>query len=78
VFYAVYDPASRILTYANAGHCRPMLVRAGSLRRLDSLAPPVGLLPSLPNLQDSIQLLPGDWLLIFSDGIVEEVCEHAR
>jgi sigma-B regulation protein RsbU (phosphoserine phosphatase) len=71
VFYGVYDPATRVLTYANAGHCPPMLVRGGDCMRLGSLTPPAGMMAALPALQQSVELAPGDWLLIFSDGIQE-------
>jgi phosphoserine phosphatase RsbU/P len=71
VFYGVYNPATRVLNYANAGHCAPMLVRGEECIRLDSLTPPAGLLPYQPVMQENIELLAGDWLLIFSDGIPE-------
>jgi serine phosphatase RsbU (regulator of sigma subunit) len=71
VFYGVYDAPAQTLTYANAGHYPPMLVRQGSAIRLDSITPPAGLLPTLPALQERVKLLPEDWLLIFSDGIPE-------
>ncbi len=72
VFYGVYDAATRRLTYANAGHNSPMLVRYGAcFRRLNSLTPPAGMLAELPALQARVELLSGDWLLIFSDGIPE-------
>jgi sigma-B regulation protein RsbU (phosphoserine phosphatase) len=48
-----------------------MLVRQRVCNRLDSLTPPVGVLRDLPNLQNSVQLASGDWLLISSDGIPE-------
>src|ERR1035441_331208 len=66
VFYGVYDPATRMLTYANAGHCPPMLVRNGTCIRLETLTPPAGMLPDLPALQESVHLESGDWLVIFS------------
>jgi phosphoserine phosphatase RsbU/P len=78
VFYGVYDPAARILTYANAGHYPPMLVRDGTCTRLDSLTPPAGMLPVLPALQNSVKLVQGDWLLIFSDGIPEAMSESGE
>jgi sigma-B regulation protein RsbU (phosphoserine phosphatase) len=71
VFYGVYDPVTRILTYANAGHCPPMLVRDGMCIRLESITPPAGIMPVLPALQHCVELVCGDWLLIFSDGIPE-------
>jgi sigma-B regulation protein RsbU (phosphoserine phosphatase) len=77
VFYAVYDESSRVLTYANAGHESPLLLRASrnshdpGCAQLDSRTPPVGLLPTIPALTSSIQLAPGDWLVIFSDGVTD-------
>lgn len=76
VFYAVYDGCSRRLTYANAGHEPPLILRSGEqFMRLDSLTPPVGLFPALPPLQNSIQLDSGDWLAIFTDGVSEALNE---
>ena len=75
VFYAVYDESTRVLTYANAGHEPPLLLRRQACHvvceRLDSKTPPVGVLPSLAPLQSRVQLFPGDWLLIFTDGVTE-------
>jgi serine phosphatase RsbU (regulator of sigma subunit) len=71
IFYGVYDPSTRLLTYANAGHCPPLLVRQGIVMRLDSLTPPAGMLAELPARQQCVQLMALDWLLIFSDGISE-------
>ena len=71
VFYGVYDPEAKSLTYANAGHCPPMLVREGTCVRLDSLTPPVGIFPVLASAQRRVTLFSGDYLLIFSDGIPE-------
>jgi sigma-B regulation protein RsbU (phosphoserine phosphatase) len=83
VFYGVYDSATRMLTYANAGHCPPMLVRRNeqgnaACIRLDSLTPPAGMRPVLPALQESVALASGDWLLIFSDGITEATSENGE
>jgi sigma-B regulation protein RsbU (phosphoserine phosphatase) len=76
VFYGAYDPASRVLAYANAGHCPPMLLRKGRCIRLESIAPPAGMFAVMPALQDRIELASGDWLLIFSDGIREATNEN--
>jgi sigma-B regulation protein RsbU (phosphoserine phosphatase) len=82
VFYAVYDESSRVLTYANAGHEPPVLLRSATgdtaCERLDSKTPPVGMLPTLPALQTSLQLIPGDWLLIFTDGVTEAPNENGE
>jgi serine phosphatase RsbU (regulator of sigma subunit) len=76
VFYGVYDAATGTLTYANAGHCPPLLVRNSSCLRLDSLTAPVGLFSTIDPAERSIFLLPDDWLLIASDGI-SEACNAA-
>jgi sigma-B regulation protein RsbU (phosphoserine phosphatase) len=82
VFYAVYDESSRVLTYANAGHKPPVLLRSVPGRpaseSLDSKTPPVGVLPAVPALQTSLQLIPGDWLLIFTDGVTEATNENGE
>lgn len=75
-FYGVYDSATRTLTYANAGQSPPMLKRGGECIRLEGMTVPVGLLPDMPSAQKTIQLLPGDWLLLFSDGIPEAENEN--
>src|SRR5712691_3938032 len=72
VFYGVYDSAARNLTYANAGHYPPMLLHQGECLQLESLTPPVGMVPEIPELQrTTVELASGDWLLVFSDGIPE-------
>jgi sigma-B regulation protein RsbU (phosphoserine phosphatase) len=71
VVYAVYDAATRKLTYANAGHCPPMLLHQETCIRLESLTPPLGMLQAVPEIQQEVQLVPGDWLLVFSDGVTE-------
>jgi serine phosphatase RsbU (regulator of sigma subunit) len=55
-----------------------MLVRGDDCIRLDSLTPPACMLPILPALQQSVALAPGDWLLIFSDGIPEAASESGE
>ena len=60
------------LELANAGHCAPALVRRdGSVTMLDSGGPVLGLLPFGSWSVESIQLEPGDALVIYSDGISE-------
>jgi sigma-B regulation protein RsbU (phosphoserine phosphatase) len=69
VFYGVYDPHTFTLTYSNAGHYPPLVAAGGCCTRLDSLTPPVGMLPELPARQHTIQLAPGTRLVIASDGV---------
>ena len=71
-FIAEYDPASRILTYVNAGHNNPILRRqSGSIERLQVGGVPLGILENAPYESGSVTLQSGDWLVIFTDGVVE-------
>jgi sigma-B regulation protein RsbU (phosphoserine phosphatase) len=70
-FFAVYDAAARTLTYTNAGHLPPVLLRRGKVERLKVGGTVVGLFSPLTYEQAEIQILPGDLLLAFTDGITE-------
>ncbi|HET7620158.1 MAG TPA: SpoIIE family protein phosphatase [Vicinamibacterales bacterium] len=71
-FYCVLDAPTRTLSYANAGHHPPMLVRAdGAIERLDSGGPVLGVFPNATYEQAQVVLGPGDRLVLFTDGIIE-------
>jgi serine phosphatase RsbU (regulator of sigma subunit) len=71
-FWAVFDENARTLTWVNAGHNAPMLLRAtGILERLPASGPPVGALPEASYLQSTTELSPGDLLIVFTDGVTE-------
>jgi len=71
-FYGVLDPARHLLTYTNAGHNPPLLLRAdGPPERLDSNGPPLGLFDALPYGSGSIEMRSGDVLVCYSDGVTE-------
>jgi len=73
-FLSEYDPATRQLTYINAGHNNPILRRAnGSIERLDVGGLPLGIMADAQYQSASLALAPGDWLIIFTDGLVEAV-----
>jgi len=73
-FLAELDPITRTLTYINAGHNQPMLCReSGMLERLDAGGLPIGISTDVPYQSGSVVLAPGDWLIIFTDGVVEAV-----
>ena len=72
MFYAELEPDSGKLRYTNAGHNPPVLISAdGQQRLLDVGGPPVGLLPIAQYEESSVELRPGDLLLIYSDGFSE-------
>jgi sigma-B regulation protein RsbU (phosphoserine phosphatase) len=71
-FYGDLDVATRRLTFTNAGHNPPMLMRrAGSCIRLDEGGPVIGAFCESSFTQREIQLDAGDKLLLFTDGVTE-------
>ncbi len=73
VFYAILDPASGLLTYCNAGHNPPYLYsgNGGGMRQLTRTAIPVGILEETVWEKGTIQMEPGDLLLMYTDGVTE-------
>jgi len=73
-FLAEYDAAHRTVHYINAGHNNPILRRSsGQIERLDVGGLPFGIMPEAKYEAATIILAPGDWLVIFTDGLVEAV-----
>jgi sigma-B regulation protein RsbU (phosphoserine phosphatase) len=71
-FYCVADADLGVLTYANAGHFPPLLVRAdGSIERLETGGAVLGVLPDGVYGQGQTPLGRGDRLVLFTDGITE-------
>jgi sigma-B regulation protein RsbU (phosphoserine phosphatase) len=70
-FYAEYDPATSLLTFVNAGHNPPYILRSGQAIPLEATGTVVGLLPDAEYAQATIPMHPGDALLAFTDGISE-------
>jgi sigma-B regulation protein RsbU (phosphoserine phosphatase) len=73
LFFGLLDPASGNLTYCNAGHNPPFLVRAnGSIERLTSCGTVLGIFPDHGYDVRTCRLEPGDVLTMYSDGVTEE------
>jgi sigma-B regulation protein RsbU (phosphoserine phosphatase) len=70
-FCSVYDDETGRLTYTNAGHLKPILVRDGQASPLAGDGMVAGLLPNTKYEQQEFLLQRGDLLAIFSDGIPE-------
>jgi|SRR5579862_4312438 len=71
-FIAEYTPARRTLTYVNAGHNNPILRRqTGAIERLATGGVPLGIMEAAPYFSETVTLNPGDWLVIFTDGVIE-------
>ena len=71
-FLAEYDPRARALAYINAGHNTPILRRSsGAIERLTNGGLPFGIQAEAPYEPGNVSLQSGDWLVIFTDGVVE-------
>jgi serine phosphatase RsbU (regulator of sigma subunit) len=71
-FFCVLDTASGELTFANAGHNPPILVRAsGEAQMLEGGGPVLGILPTAPYGEQRVHLDAGDMLVLYSDGVTE-------
>ena len=71
LFYAQLD-ADGTLTFCNGGHNPPFLVDGrGEVRRLETGGMPMGLFDGLPFAEESVRMEPGDFLVLFSDGVSE-------
>ncbi len=74
VFYGILDPETGMLVYSNAGHCPPYLMNTSegeNVRRLIRTGVPLGILGEETWEQGSVQLAPGDVLVLYTDGITE-------
>ena len=73
VFYCVLDPKSGVLRYANGGHNPPYIRRAAgiveTLRGVGGLV--LGAMPGSRYPTHTVQLLAGDRLVLFTDGVTE-------
>src|SRR5829696_8396081 len=70
-FYAILDPESGSLTYANAGHDLPYLYRNSAAEELRATGMPLGLMPGMGYEEKQTILEGGEAALLYSDGLVE-------
>jgi phosphoserine phosphatase RsbU/P len=69
---AEYDPATRLLTYVNAGHNAPVIRHSdGGTLRLESGGLPFGIIPDAVFEWSTVELRSDDTLVLFTDGVVE-------
>jgi anti-sigma regulatory factor (Ser/Thr protein kinase) len=69
--YAVLDPATGRIRYANAGHNVPYVSTEGGVTELRATGMPLGLLPEMTYEEKEATLAPGDTVLLHSDGLAE-------
>ena len=70
-FYALLDAQNKRLSFTNAGHCPPMLIRNAACVRLNEGGPVLGIFPDRHYVQGAIDLRRGDCLVLYTDGVTE-------
>jgi sigma-B regulation protein RsbU (phosphoserine phosphatase) len=77
-FFGIFDEPSGVLRYTNAGHLPPILLRNNEARLLEVDGMVVGAFPFAKYGESSVQLEPGDLLLLYTDGISEPQNEYGE
>ncbi len=74
LFLASFDPQSQTLTYCNAGHNPPLVLRGADgdgAFWLNPTGAAIGLVEAVPFTAQTVRLQPGDLLLLYTDGVPE-------
>jgi sigma-B regulation protein RsbU (phosphoserine phosphatase) len=72
LFYAQLDPQTGEFSYVNAGHNPPLLcTEGGELTQLMPTGMALGVLPDFPFEQRTAHLKPGDFVLLYTDGVTD-------
>ena len=69
--YTVLDPETGRMQYANAGHELPYRRSAAGFDELRATGMPLGLMPGMTYEEKEVEVLPGESILLYSDGLVE-------
>jgi len=71
-FWGLLDGNSKTITYVNAGHNHPLLIRDGKVTKLDKGGMILGVMKTMiPYSEETIQLLSNDVIVLYTDGISE-------
>jgi serine phosphatase RsbU (regulator of sigma subunit) len=71
MFYAEYEARTQVLRYSNGGHNHPIVVRQGTCRFLNTEGMLIGMLESVDFEEKTIGLEPKDFVVFYTDGVVE-------
>jgi sigma-B regulation protein RsbU (phosphoserine phosphatase) len=77
-FFAIYDQQTGLMTYTNAGHLQPVLIRDGASTLLDVNGTVVGAFPFSQYEESKLELRSGDLLVCYTDGITEPENEYGE
>ncbi len=73
-FFCILDTTTGALSFANAGHNPPIVMRtSGAAEMLEAGGPPLGILSMSSYSEQKTQLAPGDLLVLYSDGVTEAI-----
>ncbi|HWQ66447.1 MAG TPA: SpoIIE family protein phosphatase [Methanospirillum sp.] len=72
-FYADYQEETGRLRYVNAGHNPPVMLRGDLLTKLEGTGPAIGVMPDIEYSSGHVDLISGDLLVLYTDGVTEAV-----
>src|SRR5262249_55861493 len=79
LFFGIYDDRTRRMRYVNCAHVPPLLLRAsGEVEQLDGTAIMLGAFPRWKCVERTIELRPGDAMVLCSDGVTEAGIERGE
>jgi len=80
LFLGILDREAGTLTYVNAGHNPPFILRPteGSVIELKSTCRPVGLYEDSPMVSVEVDIEPGDLICLYTDGVVESMAADSE
>jgi len=80
LFYVLLNPEAGEITYVNAGHNPPLLYRAeqDELTQLARTGMALGVIEDTPFEQRTLHLNPGDFLLLYTDGVTDATDAHGQ
>lgn len=71
-FFGLLNVKENTFTYVNAGHNPPVLMsNDGSIKLLEAGGLILGMMPNMPYQQETVALVPGDWIVMYTDGVTE-------
>jgi phosphoserine phosphatase RsbU/P len=76
LFCVVFDRGHGHMTYCNAGHNPPILLKTSRTQQLKTGGTVIGIFAEAGYRQESMPLEPGDLIMAYTDGIIEAVNEY--